>query len=135
LAPIIGGVGGTGGKWKKITVMHCKIKDFFVFSHTLQLAVHKALQDKNNIFQSAVDKAKAISAKVSKSVKAKEKLVEFGGLAVKTYSRTRWFSELFLVDSIISNHEKPGDPLAQMLASLDLDELVPTALVRKLVFL
>ncbi len=68
-------------------------------------------------------------------MKAKEKLLECGGLAVKTYCRTRWFSELFLVDSLISNHEKPGDPLAQTLAFLELDELVPTALVRKTSFI
>jgi hypothetical protein len=111
------------------------IFDFFVFSHTLQLAVHKTLRDQGNVFQLPVDKAKAISAKVSKSVKAKEKLLEFGGQAVKTYCRTRWFSELYLVDSIIVNHEKPGDPLAKTLAFLQLDELVPTALVRKIHFL
>jgi hypothetical protein len=39
------------------------------------------------------------------------------------------------VDSLISNHEKPGDPLAQTLAFLELDELVPTALVRKTSFI
>jgi hypothetical protein len=97
--------------------------------------VHKTLRDQSNIFQLPVDKAKAISAKVSKSVKAvKEKLLEFGGQAVKTYCRTRWFSELYLVDSIIANHEKPGDSLGKTLAFLQLDELVPTTLVRKIHF-
>jgi hypothetical protein len=81
-----------------------KLMIYLVFSHTLQLAVHKTLRDQSNIFQLPVDKAKAISAKVSKSVKAKEKLLELGGQAVKTYCRTRWFSELYLVDSIIVNH-------------------------------
>ncbi len=111
-----------------------KLMIFFVFSHMLQLAVHKTLRDQSNIFQLPVDKAKAISAKVSKSVKAIEKLLEFGGQAVKTYCRTRWFSELYLIDSIIANHEKPGDPLEKTLAFLQLDELVPTALVRKIHF-
>jgi hypothetical protein len=99
------------------------------FSHTLQLAVLKTLKDKSNIFSSSLEKAKAISRKSSKSVKAKEKLTECGGLAVKTYCRTRWFSELHLVDSLLANHEIPGDPVAQMLAALECEELVPTALV------
>jgi hypothetical protein len=103
-----------------------------LFSHTLQLAVQKALQDRSNIFQSPLEKAKAISGKLSKSVRAKEKLLQCGGLAVKTYCRTRWFSELHLVDSVLANHERPGDPLAQTLAFLLLDELVPTAVVSKI---
>jgi hypothetical protein len=65
-------------------------------------------------------------------VKAKEKLQESGGLAVKTYCKTRWFSELSLVDSLLANHEIPGDPVGQMLAFVQFEELVPTALVSKL---
>jgi hypothetical protein len=103
-----------------------------LFSHTLQLAVQKALQDRSNIFQSPLEKAKAISGKLSKSVQAKEKLLQCGGLAVKTYCRTRWFSELHLVDSVLANHERPEDPLALTLAFLLLDELVPTAVVSKI---
>jgi hypothetical protein len=91
------------------------------FSHTLQLAVQKTLREK----------AKALSGKFSKSVKAKEKLHECGGLALKTYCRTRWFSELHLVDSLLANHERPGDPVGQMLAYVKCEELVPTALVSK----
>jgi hypothetical protein len=102
------------------------------FSHTLQLAVHKTLRDKNiAIYSSALEKAKVISAKFSKSVKAKEKLKECGGIAVKTYCRTRWFSELHLVDSLLENHQRPGDPVAQVLAFLQCEELVPTPVVSK----
>jgi hypothetical protein len=72
-----------------------------------------------------------ISAKFSKSVKAKEKLKECGGIAVKTYCRTRWFSELHLVDSLLENHQRPGDPVAQVLAFLQCEELVPTPVVSK----
>jgi len=64
-------------------------------------------------------------------VKAKEKLQEAGGVAVKTYCRTRWFSELDLVDSLLDNHERPGDPVGQMLAVVQAEELVPTAVVSK----
>jgi hypothetical protein len=72
---------------------------------------------------------------LSKSVKAKEKLQECGGLAVKTYCRTRWFSELHLVDSLLENHERPGDPVAQVLTFVECEELVPTALVSNKMFL
>lgn len=36
------------------------------------------------------------------------------------------------MDSVLANHERPGDPLAQTLAFLLLDELVPTAVVSKI---
>jgi hypothetical protein len=51
------------------------------FSHTLQLTVLKTFKDKTNIFASSLDKAKAISRKYSKSVKARV-------VAVKTYCST-----------------------------------------------
>jgi hypothetical protein len=92
--------------------------------------VLKAVNDKDSIFVGPLQKAKTISYKFSKSVKAKEKLAEFGGCAVKTYCKTRWYSELHLVDSILENHNREGDPLAQTLTSMLWDEYLPSHLVK-----
>lgn len=82
------------------------------FSHTMQLAVGKALNGKSSIFRVPLKKVRDLSRMFSRSGKAKDILKASGGLSIKSYCATRWFSELTTVKSFMQNRQLKGDPVA-----------------------
>ena len=97
------------------------------FSHTMQLAVGKALNGNVSLFRNPLKKARELAKLFGRSGKAKDILKARGGVTIKSYSATRWFSELNTVKSLLQNRQKKGDPVSVVAAEMGWKNKLPTA--------